>query len=51
MCHCLGRAMRRHCDFSQDTNWFLDEIKEINKAQDPNHSTATADELDFSYKF
>jgi hypothetical protein len=51
MCHCLGRAMRRHCDFSKDTNWFLDEIKEINKAQDPNHSTATADELDFSYKF
>ena len=26
MCHCLGRAMRRHCDFSQDTLWFLDEV-------------------------
>ena len=28
MCQALGRALRRHCDFSKDTFNFLDEMRE-----------------------
>jgi hypothetical protein len=31
MCECLGRAMRRHIDFSQSEFWFLDEKHEAKK--------------------
>ena len=41
MCQCLGRALRRHCEFSKDTYWFLDELKENDELE----------ESGFSYKF
>lgn len=28
MCHCLGKAMKRHIDFSNGEHWFLDELHE-----------------------
>ena len=28
MCHCLGKAMKRHIDFSLGVHWFLDELQE-----------------------
>jgi hypothetical protein len=41
MCQALGRALRRHCDFSKDTFNFLDEMKEGDDLEQSN----------FSYKF
>ena len=29
MCSCLGKAIRRHIDFSKNDNWFLDELTEM----------------------
>jgi len=31
ICDCLGRAIRRHIDYSQGIHWFLDELKEAKK--------------------
>ena len=39
MCLCLGRALRRHCDFSKDTYYFLDDLQELEN------------EANFTYKF
>ena len=41
MCQALGRALRRHCDFSKDIYNFLDEMKEGDDLEQSN----------FSYKF
>jgi hypothetical protein len=31
MCNCLGKAIRRHIDFSKSIYWFLDELNEVKK--------------------
>jgi hypothetical protein len=28
MCHCLGRAVKRHVDFSRSSYWFLDDLND-----------------------
>jgi hypothetical protein len=31
ICDCLGKALRRHIDFSQNEFWFLDELHKAKK--------------------
>ena len=63
MCDCLGRAMRRHMDFSQG-HWFLDELNEAKKkrkmelraqrkaAESTNiEESTTSNATAFTYKF
>jgi hypothetical protein len=45
MCHCLGRALRRHCDFSRDVYNFLDELKEGEDLEESHFSYKFNDEL------
>ena len=33
MCHCLGKAIKCHTEFSRQTHWFLDDLND-EKAKD-----------------
>ena len=46
MCHCLGKALKRHIEFSMGEFWFLDELNSYKEQLD-----ASVDRLDFSYNF
>lgn len=58
MCHCLGKALRRHIEFSGSDCWLLDELEEAKAkglggdGKDQGDTEPTSpDQLDFSYRF
>ena len=58
MCHCLGKALKRHIEFSGGTFWLLDELEEAkakglggDDKDQGETERADLDQLDFSYHF
>jgi hypothetical protein len=63
ICDCLGKAVRRHIDFSEGELWFLDEKNDLKKRrkkeannlydelEDPLIESHLSDKTAFSYNF
>lgn len=61
VCDCLGKAIKRHIDFSQKEYWFLDELNQAKKEKkallkqledsDALEESGTSAATAFSYQF